>query len=77
MLACNPHALKPYCYDWIGFVTSNVAAARKVFLYWSQKTISHNCLSYFPIVSLCYNNLSLGIKKFLEKDDIQLPHLKV
>ena len=68
MLACkkkNPHALNPYCYDWIIFVTSNVAAARKVFLYWSQKTITHNCSSYFPIVSLCYNNQSLGINKIL------------
>ena len=30
---------------------SNVGAARKVFPHWSQKTITHHCLSLFPIVS--------------------------
>ena len=30
---------------------SNVGAARKVFPHWSQETITHHCLSLFPIVS--------------------------
>ena len=30
---------------------SNVGAVRKVFPHWSQKTITHYCISLFPIVS--------------------------
>ena len=28
---------------------TNVGAARRVFPDWSQKTITHHCLSYFPL----------------------------
>ena len=46
---------------------SNVGAARKVFPLWSQKTITHHCLSLFPIVSrLGYRtNWLLGLGELL------------
>ena len=33
------------------FILSTVGAARKVFSHWSQKTITHHCLSLFTTIS--------------------------
>ena len=53
---------------------SSIGAARKVFPHWSQKTITHHCLSLFPIVSrLGYRtNWLLGLGELLH-DHWSLP----
>ena len=46
-------------------LSSNIGAARKVFPHWSQKTVTHHCLSLFPTVSRlgCRTNWLLGLGK--------------
>ena len=55
------------------FILSNVGASGKVFSHWSQKTITHHCLSLFPTVSrLGYRtNWLLGLGELLLSNHVR------